>query len=242
MSSFHHSEDDPEGLHTLEAISGARRFNRWMYDQIRPHLYGHILEVGSGIGNISSFLLQDKADLTMSDLRSGYCTALRSRFPQFPVLQMDLADPDFSKSFACQAASFDSCFALNVIEHIEDDIRALANMRYLLKPGGVVVILVPAGRLLYNAIDRGLGHYRRYSGDLLTGNMEEAGFSVRKLWRFNALGIPAWISGGLFNKRQEIGKGQMRLYDHLIPVARCLDLLTFRRTGLSLIAVGINRG
>jgi len=242
MGGFQFSEDDPEGLHTLEAISSADRFNRWMYDQVRPHLKGKILEVGSGIGNISSFFLQESADITLSDVRSTYCEALRNRFSGTDVLHMDLVDPAFREIFAAREASFDTAFALNVIEHIEDDVTALANMRFLLRPGGQVLILVPAGMLLYNQLDRGLGHYRRYSSKLLTQRLQQAGFTVNRVWNFNALGIPAWMAGGLFNRQQEIGRGQMNVYDHLVPIARYLDVLTLRRLGLSLIACGINPG
>ena len=240
MSSFHLRDDDPEGLHTLEAISNAARFNRWMFEAVRPFLKGRILEVGSGIGNISSFFLQEGADITLSDVRSTYCNALRHRFPGADVLHMDLVDPRFRETFALRQAAFDAAFALNVIEHIGDDITALSNMRFLLKPGGVVIILVPAGKLLYNDLDRGLGHFRRYSRKVLTHHLQKAGFTVQKVWNFNALGIPAWMAGGLFNRRNEIGKGQMNLYDHLVPIARYLDLLTLRRLGLSLVACGIN--
>ena len=44
---------DEEGLETLNAIANANLFNEWMYSRIAPYCSGHILEIGSGIGNIS---------------------------------------------------------------------------------------------------------------------------------------------------------------------------------------------
>jgi len=51
---FDYKEIDKEGAQTLEIISQARRFNRWMYESIQPYCSGKILEVGSGIGTISA--------------------------------------------------------------------------------------------------------------------------------------------------------------------------------------------
>lgn len=237
MSSFTFKEHDAEGLHTLEAVSEAVHFNRWMFQQVRPHMQGAILEVGSGIGNISEFFIREQAQITLSDIRENYCHALQSKFPGQPVVQMDLVDPDFERKHASMAASFDSIFALNVVEHIDDHLLALKNMKYLLKPGGSVLILVPAWPFLYNKIDKGLFHFRRYTKRSLNAVMNEAGLSVGKSWMFNALGIPAWVTGGLLFRENELKKGQMNAYDKLIPIARILDGITFHQIGLSVISL-----
>lgn len=238
MSSFKFKEVDTEGLHTLEAVSEAIQFNRWMFEQVRPFMKGKILEVGSGIGNISAFFTEQKADITLSDIRENYCLALKKQFPQQSVLQMDLVDPDFLTKYAALSSSFDGIFALNVVEHIENDVLALENMRFLLKPGGKVLILVPAWPLLYNKIDQGLYHFRRYTSASINSAMTRADYNIEKTWMFNALGIPAWITGGLLFREKELKKGQMNAYDKLVPLARVLDAITFHRLGLSVITVG----
>ncbi len=238
MSSFHFKEIDPEGLHTLEAISTAGRFNRWMFEQVQPYMRGRILEVGSGIGNISQFFIEQAADITLSDLRENYCEALRHHFPGREVLNLDLVHPAFHQQYAALLGHFDSAFALNVVEHIDDDGLALKNMSALLKPGGRMLILVPAVPLLYNQIDRGLYHYRRYRMKQLLQLFAGCRLEVEQHWHFNALGIPAWITGGWLMRKKEIEKGQMNAYDKLVPFARILDKLTFNRIGLSVIAVG----
>lgn len=238
MPEFSFKEHDEEGLHTLEAVREAVQFNRWMYEQVRPFMNGKILEVGSGIGNISAFFIGQKTDITLSDIREKYCQALTKQFPHQPVLQMDLVDPDFRTKYATLSSSFDGVFALNVVEHIEDDVLALENIRFLLKPGGKVLILVPAWPLLYNKIDQGLCHFRRYTRTTLHDAMTGAGYSMEQTWMFNALGLPAWITGGLLFRENEIKQGQMNAYDKLVPLARMLDRMTFRRVGLSVISVG----
>ena len=236
---FKFKEEDQEGLHTLEAISEAGRFNEWMYKEVSPFLKGNILEVGSGIGNLSSCFIRDERSLTMSEIRKAYCSRLQSKWPERTVLEMDLVDPVFIGKFSSIAQTFDSAFALNVIEHIGDDALALKNLVSLVKPGGKVLILVPAHQVLYNKLDTGLAHFRRYSKGSLIRLMEKSGLTVERTWMFNALGIPAWITGGLLFRESEIGLGQMRTYDKLVPLARLIDRFTLRKLGLSVIGVGV---
>lgn len=238
MDIYQFKEHDPEGLHSLEAISQAHHFNKWMYEQVKPFMQGKILEVGSGIGNISKYFLDDKSDIVLSDIREEYCNALRQKFPKNEVLNLDLVNPDFDKVYSHLQGSFDACFAMNVIEHIEDHHLAMKNLVSLLKVGGKVLILVPAGPWLYNDIDKGLFHYRRYTAQSMHSLFEAAHLPIQKEWRFNALGIPAWFLGGKVMKKKEVEGGQMNFYNKLVPLARLLDVVSFRKVGLSIIAVG----
>src|SRR6478672_11669415 len=113
---------DVVGEATLTVISKADKFNRWMYDTIRPFLKGNILEIGSGIGNISKFPLVEQLPITLSDINPGYQQILENKFSRYPSLQgilsIDLIQPDFEKSYASLHEKFDSIFLLNVIEHV----------------------------------------------------------------------------------------------------------------------------
>ncbi len=201
MSDFQFKEIDEEGWETLLAVSKADRFNKWMYEAIKPYVKGNILEIGSGIGNISQCFLNDHQQITISDLRENYLGFLRKEFSKYSnlkgVYNIDLIDPAFEQKNATLLNSFDSVFALNVIEHIENDHLALDNCKKLLKQGGKLIILVPAFNGLYNSLDRGLFHFRRYTASLLENEITSAGFKIDKCFYFNALGIPAWIWSGL---------------------------------------------
>lgn len=238
MEDFTFKDHDPEGLHTLEAISQAHHFNAWMFEQVQPFMNGRILEIGSGIGNISQYFIDAKSDIVLSDIREEYCGALRKKFPTQHVLLLDLVHPDFDSVYSHLLGSFDASFAMNVIEHIEEDHRAMKNLVSLLKPGGKVFILVPAGPALYNDIDRGLFHFRRYTSRSMQALFETAQVPIQKKWKFNALGIPAWVFGGSLLKKKEVESNQMNLYDKIVPLARLVDILSFHRIGLSIIAVG----
>lgn len=235
---------DKYGFTTLDTISAAGNFNRWMYAAIAPHCKGEILEIGGGIGNISLQFLARGQKLTITELQEEYCELIRIKLSGYPglkeVVRMDITDPEFDQKFAPLFGRFDTVFALNVIEHIDDRNLAMSNCKKLLKPGGNVVILVPAFQSLFNQFDHSLGHYLRFTKTTLKRLMEESGFRVVHQRYFNFMGILGWWFTGSVLKREMIPEGQMSLYNRLVPVFRIIDLFTRRFAGLSVISVGIN--
>ena len=67
-----YKEFDFEGEETLKSMSLANRLNHWMYSQIKPFVKGKILEIGSGIGNISQYFIEDNTNIELSDIRGQY--------------------------------------------------------------------------------------------------------------------------------------------------------------------------
>jgi 2-polyprenyl-3-methyl-5-hydroxy-6-metoxy-1,4-benzoquinol methylase len=239
MSIFEFKEIDQDGLETLDAIAGANRFNKWMYDTIEPYCKGQILEIGSGIGNISKFFFEQKANIILSDIRTNYCDILTKKFKTYntTVLQMDVTDPDFDTKWGSYFCQFDSIFALNVIEHILDDDLAIRNCKKLLKTNGNLIILVPAYQRLYNQFDKSLEHYRRYTTSSLKSLMLR-NFSVVHSQYFNFIGVFGWLFSGSILRKQTIPEGQMKLYDLMVPLFKIIDKIVFNSVGLSAIAVG----
>ncbi|CAA6824762.1 MAG: Methyltransferase type 12 [uncultured Aureispira sp.] len=242
MKEIEFKEVDQVGGDTLDVISSADKFNRWTYETIRPFCKGNILEIGSGVGNISQFFLQEKASILLSDIRQGYCDELKQKFEAYPNLKgvalIDLVDPAFDEKFQYLFASFDSIFSLNVVEHIYDDSLAIKNAKKLLKKEGHLVILVPSYQSLYNGLDKDLDHYRRYNKKTLTVLFEQNELNIIKKQYFNFMGIFAWIISGKLQKNETIPGGQMRLYNAFVPVFKWIDRLVFRLAGLSTIVVG----
>src|SRR5258706_6791813 len=118
MHSTVHS--DPVGFETLEIFSEAPSINRWTFEKISGSVQGKILEIGSGIGNISGFLLANQPSVYLSDLRQEYCHLLQEKFYGHPHLRgiylLDLSLPDFKTQYADLLEKFDTVIALNVIE------------------------------------------------------------------------------------------------------------------------------
>lgn len=90
--------------------------------------------------------------------------------------------------------SFDLALALDVIEHVPDDLRALEELFRVLRPGGSLLVTVPALAMLWSAHDEANGHYRRYTVKELCGRVESAGFEVLTATYFNTLLFPVILA------------------------------------------------
>lgn len=91
----------------------------------------------------------------------------------------------------CQAASLEAVCAFDVLEHLDDDRAALREWRRALKPGGWLVITVPAYAALWSPHDELNGHRRRYRAGTVRRLLEAEGFSVERITYFNTLLLPA---------------------------------------------------
>jgi SAM-dependent methyltransferase len=241
MSHFSYKELDENGMETLKSIANAQRFNKWMYEAILPFCKGKILEIGSGIGNISAFFIKDSYQIVLSDIRNSYCTYLaeifRNEVERNNIIRIDLVHPEFDKTYASWFSTFDTVFALNVLEHIKDDELAICNAKKLLRDGGNLVILVPAYPFLYNRFDKELEHFRRYTKKSLSA-LIAGHFHLVHTKYFNLAGIPGWFFSGKVLQNKIIPGNQMKLFNALVPFFKILDKIVGNRMGLSVIAVG----
>ena len=96
---------------------------------------------------------------------------------------------------------------------------------------------MPEGQSVFGTIDEALGHFRRYSEAELKSKMEQAGFQVEQIVRFNRVSRPAWFVSGRILKRRSLEWNQMRLYDRFVWLWRRIDrLLPWRPTSIIAIA------
>ncbi|HEY3369275.1 MAG TPA: class I SAM-dependent methyltransferase [Prolixibacteraceae bacterium] len=235
------NDDYKSGTDTLEVISDAGNFNQWMYDTIKPYCSGNILEIGSGIGNISQYFLNDHFDISLSDLSSDYFKILENKFSGYDNLKglftLDFAEKELELKYPHLIGQFDTVFALNVLEHVPDHEQSIKNCHKLLKLGGKLVILVPAFQSLFNQFDVALEHQRRYTPKTLKKVMDIPGFSIVHTQFFNVIGILGWYVSGKLMGKNAIPGGQMKLYDQLVPLWKVTDWFLRPLLGLSVICV-----
>lgn len=239
---FIYKELDIDGYNTLDTLSSADKFNKWMYQSIKPFLKGNIIEIGSGIGNITSQLINDKLKVTASDVSKNYCYLLKERFGKNyyinEVRNINIVHPDFDKEYHDLLGKFDSLFALNIIEHVEDDKLAILNCIKLLNKNGHLVILVPGFPSLYNHLDRELNHFRRYTKFKIEELLTKSDIKIVKTTYFNFIGILGWWFNGKILNKKTLPKRQMKLFNLLVPIFKIADRLIFYQAGLSLITCG----
>lgn len=233
---------DEKGADTLDVMAQASAFNQWMYDTIKNHCKGRILEIGSGIGTISQFFLKDHLDIYVSDIQRQYRDHLHEllrvhKRDQKPC-EINLVDDHFDDQHTDRFGTFDTVFALNVIEHIENDDLAIFNATKLLKPGGQLIILVPSYNFLYNQLDTALSHYRRYTTSSLGELFSKHDLQIKHKQYFNLAGIPSWFISGKILGNSLIPSSQLGLFNKMVPVFKLLDRIVFNKVGLSTIIVG----
>jgi SAM-dependent methyltransferase len=81
--------------------------------------------------------------------------------------------------------------AFDVLEHIDEDYLAAAEMVRVLQPGGTALIAVPCDMALWSAHDDAVGHMRRYSRSELASLIQKAGLTIERMWSWNVLLRPA---------------------------------------------------
>ncbi len=161
-----------------------------------PSPHAVVMEIGCSSG----FLIRDLANalpdavLVGADVVKEPLYRLARSLPGIPLIRFDLLKCPLPEQ------SVDALVMLNVLEHIEDDVGALKNALKLLKPGGSLVIEVPAGPYLYDAYDAELHHFRRYSATELKRKLNEAGFRVVRQSHLGFVLYPAFVAVKLLNK------------------------------------------
>jgi glycosyltransferase involved in cell wall biosynthesis/phospholipid N-methyltransferase len=226
---------DEHGSQILGRLARAPRFNAWMAEFVRPWCGKRVLEIGSGTGNLTRHLVPREAYVA-SDVNPLYLETLRGLKADRPYLGIARTDVTQGDSFPTVEGGFDTVVCLNVVEHVDDDVGALRNLRTALAPGGRAIVLVPHGPRLFGTLDEVLGHRRRYSDSALRRAALAAGFEVKALLPFNRAGTPAWWLNGRLLRRRHFGLFQIVALNLLTPLFRLVDrALPF--PPLSLVAV-----
>jgi glycosyltransferase involved in cell wall biosynthesis len=224
------------GKVALDALEHAPRFNRWMYDTIKPWLGHRLAELGAGRGNLSKFLKQH-GEVLLTDNRPDYLFELNDRWEHLPnvrVAPLDLSDAGTFSTLRQFAP--DTVVCLNVLEHIEDDRAVLRHLHGVLPAKARLVFLVPFNPKLTSEFDRRIGHHRRYREGELEAKMTEAGFEVERQLYFNKVGVLAWWIGNKLSGQRTLSVWQLKLYNFLTPLFRVLDRL-LPTSGLSTVVI-----
>lgn len=131
-----------------------------------------MLDLGCGTGVLQEQFAKrfdvDTYGIDVSKEAIKYC---RKRF----LTNVKIFD---GKKIPFKSGTFDLVTAVDVLEHIHDDIKALDEIKRVLKKGGLAIILVPADAKLWSTRDVRLHHFRRYAKKELGSKCEKAGFRI----------------------------------------------------------------
>jgi len=223
------------GFQTLELMSATERYNGLIYKQFEKHLGERVLEVGSGIGNITKYMLS-KDFVLATDVSESYLTILENTFENSPNIKTQKLDLNNFQAENLNQHEFDTVVCLNVLEHIKEDSQTVKKFYDLLKPGGNLILLVPAHQAAFNNLDKFLGHHKRYKKMDIESLALRTNFQIEALNYFNMIGFFGWFVSGSILRKKTLSKGQLGLFNLLLPFLK-IEKLISPPFGLSLITV-----
>jgi len=188
----------------FEVLDSAYYYPRAIVKEFAPYIKGKIVEIGSGIGQLARLFAAEfgKDSFTAIEPDPQFVRQFKQLYPDLTIIEGNAFSID--KNYNCS-----TILSVNVLEHIEDDIRELRRYRELLENNnGYLCILTPARPEIYSPIDADFGHFRRYTKEVLRNNLIQAGFEIEKIFYFNLPGYFAWwLNFKILNNRSfNIGK------------------------------------
>src|SRR5438477_1456461 len=231
----------PRPITYSPAMADAHNYIRWVLSRFNGYLRGRILEVGLGHGSFYPQLANAGRYLGL-DIDPASVTEAKQRFPEGEFVEGDLTSPHLS---ARLGGPVDAIVCVNVLEHIENDAAAASNLVEVLRPGGHLLLGVPAFPALYNDLDRLGGHYRRYVKSSVAALIPHDAAEIIRLEYFNAIGGVGWWANNFVRHRSldtTRVASQVRAFDKLIvPLSRLIDPLMRGRFGQSVICIARRR-
>ena len=225
----------PIELQIQRLLASAENYNRWIYFQIAPYLGNRILDVGCAIGNITQFYA-DRELIIGVDVIPEELEVARERFAgkNYEAYHLDVSSPALLQF---RDRNLDTAVCLNVLEHVEDDVHAMRNLRDTLAPGARLCMLVPVNKWLYGPMDAIDHHYRRYTKAEMNAKIADAGLILEHQNYFNMLGIAAWFFTNRVMRRSMAAPAQYSIYDKLVPMLSRIEQVVSVPAGLSLVSV-----
>ncbi len=216
---------------------------RWLLRRERVLPPARVLDAGCGWGSTLLALESDGYRLTGSDISEQMLERLNAPERRLAVCDLTQITP--------VDETFEAVLAMDVIEHIDDDVAAARQLCRFLQPGGLLILSVPALPELYSEFDAIQGHRRRYTPETLRQTLEAAGFSgLRLVWwgqliyylirhqRSQKKGLPNETPDQTYLRYLELPGYPLRwLMQAAFWLDRCLTRFGVCRKGTSLLAV-----
>lgn len=218
----------------IRAEDDLQNYNRWIVASMlaklprpfRPDM--RALDFGAGIGTLAR-LFETK-------------TGVRPDGIELDPTQRRMLEERGFRAFASLAGAprgYDFIFTSNVLEHIDDDVTALKDLRQHLGENATLAIYVPAFESLWTSLDDRVGHFRRYRRADLGQKLQRAGYRVRSLRYCDSLGFILTLLFKLVgDKEGNPSSISLRIFDRfLLPLSRMADVLFSRLFGKNLLAI-----
>jgi SAM-dependent methyltransferase len=220
--------------------------DQWQFSLLRPHLGRKLLEIGAGVGRITALVAGANGhdELLATEPSPRFFSILQHRVAQLP--KTAVMEKTAESLLPQYAAHFDSVYSVHVMEHIEHDRPFLESMLELTRPGGNIIILVPAMPFLFSELDANIGHYRRYNKRMIHSLIQGLPVEIRHIAYNNFLGVLGSLYFSKFRKinyqKDETAQKQFfGIYhffsEYVVPCIRVVERIVPVPVGLNLTVV-----
>ncbi|MDR0354043.1 MAG: methyltransferase domain-containing protein [Opitutaceae bacterium] len=200
----------------LEQMRRATNYLRWQNRIIFPFLGKHVLEIGSGIGNLTVPLAEKSGTvLAIEPNQHCYARLLEATRWHSNVKCLNIFSEHLHNHLP-PVGRFDTLVSTNVFEHILDDRNVLLAALPFLRDRAKIILQVPAGNWAYGEMDRLLGHYRRYDKPMMRSLFSSVPGHFIKLRYYNPLGMIGWWVNTKIKKISRQSDRQIWIFDKLI--------------------------
>jgi SAM-dependent methyltransferase len=211
----------------LETMSELKNYNNFVQTLMKKHIgVGPVLDFGCGYGEFARHLNDsgwecdgvevDKA-ANLESQKKGIKTfnSLSEVKKPYPIIT-----------------------SLNVLEHIEDDVKILTNLFDILENEGSLILYLPASNIVWSNMDIEVGHFRRYSKKEIIKKLQSTGFKVTHSSYRDFSGWLVLIIFKLFRIKPKFNTNLLKFYDkYIFPFIKYTDLVGSLLVGKNLLIV-----
>lgn len=219
-----YNDDDLIGQ---EILTELKYYSSYVFNLLYDETVGEeVLDYGSGHGDFCLFLDNKKIksygyEPNEKAFQHAFANSVRS--------YLSLNDID---------KTFPTVTSLCVLEHIEDDMNALMEIKSLLNSNGRLILYLPASMTIWSQMDLDANHYRRYSKKEITKKLNTAGFQIEKIHYVDFLGWIVLFLFRIFRIKPKFNKKLIIFYDkYFFKYLKSLDLFFNKIIGKNLLIV-----
>jgi 2-polyprenyl-3-methyl-5-hydroxy-6-metoxy-1,4-benzoquinol methylase len=227
---------DKSGENSFWVRSRNRLFKRIVYDHLAPMGKTKFLEIGCGTGNfIQQIAENENLEITGSEIYLKGLLYAKNNLPNVEFIQFDVTQ-------GCIGEEFDLIVALDVIEHIENDLAAISNINRMLCKSGRLIISVPQHMFLWSKLDEIVKHKRRYSRRELVTKLQENGFDISYSTSFLFALFPLMLVSRMFDKGRDQSQSDEVALEKRVKLPSALNWVfdLFMRIDEALIRLGVS--
>ena len=211
----------------LETVSFAKNYNNYVFNLILARINGErIADFGAGYGNFCLFLKSKKTDVVAVAVNEKAIQKLEeSHIPNYKNLEE-------------LKVKYHTIVSLNVLEHIDDDLKVLTEMSKYLDTDGKIILYLPSSQIIWSELDELVNHKRRYSRKLIKKLAVGANLEINQIISVDFVGWAVILLSKLLPIKMDFSKNKIVFYDMFIfKYFKYLDLIFKNVIGKNLLIV-----